>query len=143
MEKKKNVWLNWSSLAVGVLLEVSGSLIKNACWLCPVNDVQHINMVELDAMLKGIKLTLEWETDVFYLKINSLLVYPWISDTLISKGRLKIKATIEMLIRTRNTLSAQMKKYNFFIDILLVNTKQNLTSKTKVPEKWLSTVLLL
>lgn len=94
--------------------------------------MQHINIVELDAMLKGIKLSLEWEADVFYLKINSLLVYPWISDTPISKGRLKIKATSEMLIRRMlNTVSAQMKKYNFFfVDILLVNTKQNLTSKT-------------
>ncbi|KRZ17501.1 hypothetical protein T11_5277 [Trichinella zimbabwensis] len=41
------------SLAVSVALEISGSIVKDEAWLRP-DDAQHINMAELDAIIKGL-----------------------------------------------------------------------------------------
>ena len=42
--EKLNVWINVSSLAIGILLEENRTILVNACWLCPVNNAAHINL---------------------------------------------------------------------------------------------------
>ena len=54
-----NVWVDASSLAIGVALERHETVFEDACWLRPENDAQHINLAELDAVLKGINLALQ------------------------------------------------------------------------------------
>ena len=54
-----NVWIDASSLAIGVALEKHETVLEDACWLRPENDAQHINLAELDTMLKGINLALQ------------------------------------------------------------------------------------
>ena len=51
--KEITVWMDASSVAAGVALEMNGTVIEDACWLHPTNDAQHINLAELDAALKG------------------------------------------------------------------------------------------
>ena len=48
------IWVDASSLAMGVTLDDKGSIIEDACWLQPENDMQHINLAELDATLMGL-----------------------------------------------------------------------------------------
>ena len=57
--KEMNVWVDASSLAIGVLLEKNEAVIEDACWLWPMNDAAHINLAELDEVLKGINLALQ------------------------------------------------------------------------------------
>lgn len=45
-------------LVTGVVLERHGAVLEDACWLHPTNDAQSINLVEPDAMLKGINFAL-------------------------------------------------------------------------------------
>ena len=47
-----------SSLAIEIALEANGSVVEYASWLHPANNVQHINLAELDADLKGVNLAL-------------------------------------------------------------------------------------
>lgn len=54
-----DMWINASSLTKGVLLEVDRSIAENMCWLWPVNDTQHINLAEWDAIQKGVNLALQ------------------------------------------------------------------------------------
>ena len=56
--KEINVWISASSLAIGVLLEKNRAVIEGACWLRPMTGAAHINLAELDAILKGINLAL-------------------------------------------------------------------------------------
>ena len=65
--KEMNVWVDASSLTIGVLLEKNRAVIEDACWLQLMNDAVHINLTELDAVLKG--------------------MYHWVSDTLSGKAR--------------------------------------------------------
>ena len=53
-----NVWVDASSLAIGVLLEKNGAAIEDACWLQPMNDAAHINLAELDVVMKDVNLAL-------------------------------------------------------------------------------------
>ena len=57
--KEMNVWIDASSLVIGVLLEKNGAVIKDVCWLQPMNDTAYINLAEPDAVLKGINLVLQ------------------------------------------------------------------------------------
>ena len=50
---KMKVWVDASSVAIGVALEANGSIIKNVCWLCSTNDARHINFAVLDAVLEA------------------------------------------------------------------------------------------
>ena len=53
------VWCDASSLALGVALEVQGSIVEDAAWLRKSTDCAHINVAELDAVLKGVNLALK------------------------------------------------------------------------------------
>ena len=63
--KEITVWVDVSSVATGVALEMNETVIEDACSLRPTNDAQHINLAEYDAALKGVKLALQWEATVF------------------------------------------------------------------------------
>ena len=59
--EKGVVWCNASSIATGVVLEVGGVVVEDAAWLRKKDDAGHINVAELDAVLKGINLALKWK----------------------------------------------------------------------------------
>ena len=53
------VWVDASSLALGAVVEVGGCVVEDACWLRK-DEAGHINMAELDALIKGLNLVLAW-----------------------------------------------------------------------------------
>ena len=61
----------------------------------------HINMAELDAVIKGVNAALAWKLKKLHVRTDSLTVDHWISNALSGKVRLKTKASSEMLIRRR------------------------------------------
>lgn len=42
--RELDVWVDPSSLAVGVVLYTDGTITEDACWLQPIKDTQHINV---------------------------------------------------------------------------------------------------
>ncbi|KHJ40059.1 hypothetical protein D918_09887 [Trichuris suis] len=96
----KLVWADASSLAIGVVLEVNGSVVEDAAWLRS-GDACHINMAELDAVVKGLNLAMSWHMKKIELMTDSSTVHRWISDGLSGRTRLRTKAVSEMLIRRR------------------------------------------
>ncbi|KAG0714885.1 hypothetical protein GWK47_001430 [Chionoecetes opilio] len=46
------VWVDASSLALGAAVEIDGSIVEDASWLRK-EDSSHINMAELDAVIRG------------------------------------------------------------------------------------------
>ena len=127
-----NVWVDASSLAIGVLLEKNGAVIEDACWLRPMNDAAHINLAELDVVLKGINLVLQWGIKILHVWTDSLCGYVWVSD------RVQTKAASEMLIRRRlSTIKKLAAEYELCIDVTRVTLNCNLTDGlTQVPQKW-------
>uniref|UniRef100_A0A5S6QA39 RNase H domain-containing protein n=1 Tax=Trichuris muris TaxID=70415 RepID=A0A5S6QA39_TRIMR len=92
------VWVDASALAIGVAVEVNGSIIEDVAWQCP-HDTCHINMAEFDDVIKGLNLALTWQMKKIEIITDSATVHRWISDGLLGRTRLKTKAASEMLIR--------------------------------------------
>ena len=136
--KEMNVWVDASYLPIGVLLEKNGAVIKDACWLRPMNDATHINRAELDTVLKGINLALQWGVKILHVRTDSLCAYHWVSDTLSSKARVRTKATSEMLIRRRlSTIKKLAAEYELCMDVTLETSNCNFADGlTRVPQKW-------
>ena len=74
VSKKLNVWVDASSLAIGVAFEWHETVLEDACWLRPEANTKHINLPKLDAILKGISLALQMQGKVLHVKTDSLRV---------------------------------------------------------------------
>ena len=131
------VWVDASALATGVAIEYDGAIIEDESWLQPVHADKHINLAELDTVLRGINLVLHWKASVIHLRTDSAYVPQWISDTLSGKARVRTKAASEMLIRQLQELAAE---YRLTIDVALVKSHVNRTDPlTRVPQRLLDT----
>ena len=132
------LWVDASSVAMGAALEMSGQIVEDACWLRPT-DGSHINMAELDSLVKGMNVALAWDIQKLHLRTDSLTVYHWISDTLSGRARVKTKAANEMLIRRRlGIFKSLVEEYDLDVDISLVPSAANLADcLTRVPQQWL------
>ena len=133
------VWVDASSLATGVCVEVGGSVLEDASWLRPDDGAGHINMAELDAVIKGMNLGLAWKMNVLHLRTDSQTVFHWVTDALSGRSRLKTKASGEMLIRRRlGIITALVEEYNLKVDVSLIPSAHNLADPlTRVPQAWI------
>ena len=75
------MWVDASALAYGVVLEVDRHIVKDASWLRK-DRVTHINMAELDAVIKGVNLALTWRMRRLKIMTDSSTVRQWIADGL-------------------------------------------------------------
>ena len=137
-----SVWVDASSLATGVSLVYDGAVVEDACWLRPAKDSQHINLAELDAIIKGVNLAILWKTTTLHLFTDSACVHKWISDTLTGKARVRTKAASEMLIRRRlDTIIKLVKEYALSMNVSSVKSRQNKADRlTRVPQRWLNAI---
>ena len=137
--EEATVWVDASSLALGIVIEMEGHVVKDASWLRSEDSSSHINMAELDAVIKGVNAALAWKLKTLYVRTDSLTVYHWILNALSRKVRLKTKASSEMLIRRRvDTIKALVDEYGLALDIELVRSECNRADVlTRVSQKWL------
>ena len=60
-DRPERVWCDASSLAIGVALDIDGQTIEDAYWFRKKDDSAHINVAELDAVLRRIdNMALMW-----------------------------------------------------------------------------------
>ena len=132
------VWIDTSSLAISVVVKSGDLLIEDACWLQPAHEDKHINLAELDAMLKGINLALQWKATVLHLKTDSACVHQWVTDALSGKAWIRTKAS-EMLIRRQlSTLKELVVEYELTVNVEFVRSQVNQADQlTRVPQWWL------
>ena len=133
-----NVWVDASSLATGVVLEVNGYVVEDGSWLRESESV-HINMAELNAIIKGVNLALAWGFKTLHVKTDSASVYNWVGNTLSGKSRVRTKAMNEMLVRRRlDIIRSLVEEYSLEVDIELVKSGCNRSDAlTRVPRAWL------
>lgn len=132
------VWVDASSLALGAAVEVDGCIIEDASWLRP-EGTDHINMAELDSVIKGLNLALAWQMKTVELMSDSTTVCRWVEDALTGRARLKTKAASEMLIRRRlGIIVSLVKECGLSLSITRISSAENKAdSLTRVPQRWL------
>ena len=137
--EEATVWVDVSSLALGIVIEVDGHVVEDASWLRSEDSSSHINMAELDAVIKGVNAALAWKLKTLHVRIDSLTVYHWILNALSGIARLITRASSEMLIRRRvDMIKALVDEYGLALDIKLVRSECNRADVlTRVSQKWL------
>ncbi len=83
-------------------LEHDRAVVEDASWLRKERDTQHINLAELDVVLKGINMALMWEATILHIHTDSACVYKWVTDTLTGKARVRTRAASEMHSRAQS-----------------------------------------
>ena len=61
-------------MAYGVSLEINGEIVEDAAWLRKNGDVAHINVAELDGVIRGVNLALKWDLKSIIVKTDSSTV---------------------------------------------------------------------
>ena len=56
---RMSLWVDMSLLATDVVIESGGAVAKDPSWLQPMNKDKHINLAELNAVLRGINFVLQ------------------------------------------------------------------------------------
>jgi len=137
--EEATVWCDASSLAVGAVIEISGEVVEDMSWLRPKDDGAHINVAELDAVLKGLNMCLHWKRSKITIMTDSSSVHKWVQSVISADRRIKVKGISEALIRRRLCMIRDiMDEYKLKLDIHLVSSANNLADRlTRVPERWL------
>ena len=134
------VWCDASSIALGVLLEINGQKVEDAAWLRKKNDFNHINVAELEAILKGLNLALKWGIKSVRLMTDSATVHGWVNSTLTKEKKVKTKGAAEMMVKRRlGVLEELIAEFDLDVIITYVQTSKNKAdSLTRVKRVWLS-----
>ncbi|XP_067929784.1 uncharacterized protein [Watersipora subatra] len=93
---KRDLFFHLCNLALGVSLEVGGYTVEDAAWLRKEDDGAHINVAELEAALKGIKLALKWKMKNVQVITDSATVYGWINSVIEDTKRPKVTGLNEI-----------------------------------------------
>ena len=120
------IWVDTSSLATSVVIEKSESIAEDASWLRLVYEDRHINLVELNMVLRGINLALQRKASVIHLQTNLACVHHWISDTLTGNTRERTREVSKMLIRHLLTNFWELaSEYGLVINVAFVKSHAN------------------
>lgn len=139
LENECKIWCDASNLAIGIVVEVAGKTVEDASWMRKKDDGVHINVAELDAVLKGINYAIKWNKKKVRLMTDSATVNSWMRSTLTSSQRIKVSGIAEMLVRRRLGMVSELRDiYGLDITVELVRSEANKSDAlTRVPQSWL------
>jgi ribonuclease HI len=137
---KGRVWCDASSIALGVVLEVNDNIVEDAAWLRKKDDYSHINVAELEAVLKGVNMAIRWGITEIEILTDSATVSNWIKIIMSEEKRVHTKGAEEMIIKRRlATLKALINEYELSVTVVLVPTTKNKADVlTRVKKDWLT-----
>ncbi|XP_047138933.1 uncharacterized protein LOC101234956 [Hydra vulgaris] len=142
IQNRAILWCDASSIAMGVAIEYNRVIVEDAAWLRSTNDVMHINMAELDAVVRGINLAVKWDIKNLSIFIDSVTVHKWLKNVLTESHRVRSNGLSEMLIKRRLSLLRDLiKEYSMNIIVKWVPSSKNKADVlTRVSKKWLNEI---
>ena len=96
------VWCDASSSAVGACIELKRNIVEDGTWLRKESEQSHINVEELEVVLKGLNLALRWHFKQIELVTDSATVFGWVRFVLEDTKRAKVSRLREMVVRRRH-----------------------------------------
>jgi hypothetical protein len=104
------VWCDASSLALGAVLEIDGSVVEDGCWLRKADDSAHINLAELEAVIKGVNMAVAWGLRDLTIYTDSSTGYGWLTSLCTGDRRIKTYGLGAVLARRRLSLIGHIVK---------------------------------
>ncbi|XP_029641347.1 uncharacterized protein LOC115216286 [Octopus sinensis] len=133
------IWCDASSIAIEVVLAIEGAAVEDAAWLRKADDFNHINVTELDAVLKGVNLALKWRLRTIEIRTDSATVLGWVGSVITGERRVRTKGVTEMLVKCRlGVLGELIAEFGLKLNVVLVPSEKNRADAlTRVKRAWL------
>ncbi|XP_014789427.1 uncharacterized protein LOC106883070 [Octopus bimaculoides] len=133
------VWCDVSSIAIGVVLEIEGAEVEDAAWLRKADDFNHINVAELDTVLKGVNLALRWGLRSIEIRTDSATVVGWVGTVITREKRVRTKGAAEVLVKRRlGVLGELIAEFGLKLNVVFVPSERNRADAlTRVKRAWL------
>jgi transposase InsO family protein/ribonuclease HI len=137
------VWCDASCLAFGAAVEVQGEIVEDAAWLRQASDFAHINVAELEAVLKGINLALKWQMTTIEIMTDSATVLSWLRATITEDHRIKTHGAAEMLIKRRLFIFKELvQEFGLTVNVTFTKSENNRADVlTRIKRTWLNATL--
>ena len=133
------VWCDASSIGMGAMVEIAGEVVEDAAWLRKKDDYKHINVAELEAVLRGINLAIKWGLRRITVITDSATVCGWINLSLSEERRVKTKGAAEVLVKRRLAILKELtNEMDLTLTIKLVESQKNRADVlTRVKKQWI------
>ena len=95
------LWCDASGIAYGVVLQGGKDVLEDQCWLRPGEDKRHINVAELDAVIKGLNLACSWGLEKLTVVTDSQTIFGWLRSLLGDVKRVKASGVYQVLVQRR------------------------------------------
>ena len=120
-------------------MERGDEIIEDGAWLRKADDGTHINLAELNAVIKGVNLSMKWGAKNVAIMTDSAPVHSWMSSMLKRDKRIKVSGLSKMLVKRRLSILLEMlEAYGVQWGVSLVSTIKNKEYVlTRVPRHWL------
>jgi len=114
-------------------------VVEDASLLRKTDDAAHINLAELESVIKGINLAISWGLVDIVIVTDSTTVHGWINSIVSELKRVKTHGIGEALARRRlNLVRDIITECRLQVEIRLVKSAENKADElTRVPRKWL------
>ena len=90
------------------------------------NDYNHINVAELDAVLKGINLAIKWRLREIEIRTDSATVLSWVTSTVEEGGRIRTKGAGKVIVKWRlGILGEFISEFKLQIKTVFVPSERN------------------
>ena len=134
-----NIWCDASKIAYGVALERGDEIIEDEAWLRKTDDGTHINLAELNAVIKGVNLSMKWGAKNVAIMTDSAAVHLRMLSMLKRDKRIRVSGLSETLVKRRlSILLETLEAYGAQWGVFLVSTTKNKADVlTRVPRHWL------
>ena len=107
-------------------MEIGGLVVEDATWLRKKIDYNHINVVELDAILKGINLAIKWGLRKIKIRTDLATVVSWVTSKVEESGRIRTKGAGEVILKRRlGILGELISEFKLQIKAVFVPSERN------------------
>lgn len=87
---RATMWTDANTLAAEVVETPQGDAVENACWLRR-DDSAHINIAEMDAAVRGVKMATAWGMKIIELRTDSATIHRCTEDAFSGRAHLRTK----------------------------------------------------
>ena len=114
--------------------------MEDGSWPRKKDDVQHINVAELEAAVKGLNLAIKWGLKDVELCTDSATVHGWLRSVVHDTHRPRTRGLSEMVIKRRLAVVGELLvEYGVTVSVVKVSSEANKADElTRVPRQWLS-----
>lgn len=133
------VWCDASSLSIACALEIDGNIVEDGAWLRR-EDSNHINMLELESILKGLNMAAKWGLRELEIMTDSATVAGWLRSALLDTHMVRTHGMNEMLIKRRLAVVKDIcKEFDIQAKVTWVESSRNKSDAlTRVSKRWLN-----